>query len=363
MSVMLVSNGFQPNYEKAYANGLAHNGVPVELVGSDRTLYAELAAGIKAINLRGSQNPNRSKLTKALNLLSYVIKLYARIYIQHPHVLHLNGLLLGGVGPKAVIELMLCRFGAKRLWLTVHNLVPHGKHAHAGQFFLRLLYRIPHLLVVHTEKMKHDLICRYGVPSERIVVMQHGVDEVPERAAWSQPTPDLKVLLFGGVMPYKGVDLFLQALTHCHDVAINATLAGEARDSAYAAQIDRMIGEVRPPHNVKWVRGYIPEHEVQGFFERADVVVMPYRHIDQSGVLFTAYRFGAPVVCFDVGAFRDYVPEYAGQVVRSQTAQALAEALAGFKQKIRKYDRNAIQTYARSFSWNNTVKVLLPRLT
>lgn len=362
-SVLLVSHGFQPSYEKGFANGLAHNGIAVELIGADRTLYTELLPEIRAINLRGSQDPRRSRMVKAFNLLTYVVKLYSHIFARRPRVLHLNGLLLGGVGPRAVVELVLYRLGSKKLWLTVHNLVPHDKHVETNRSVMRLLYKVPHLLVTHTEKMKRDLMNEFGVPAGRIVVMEHGVDKIPAFATRPLPSASLKVLLFGGVMPYKGVDIFLQSLAFCDDVVVEATIAGESRNAAYAVEIEKMISEVALPHHVTWVRGFIPEHEVQSYFEQADVVVMPYRHIDQSGVLFTAFRFGAPVVCFDVGVFRDYVPKYAGIVVPSQAPQALAKGLSTFFKHIGNYDRKAIQAYAKSFSWENTVRVLLPYLT
>jgi glycosyltransferase involved in cell wall biosynthesis len=202
----------------------------------------------------------------------------------------------------------------------------------------------------------------FDVPADRVVVMEHGVDKIPETTTKPLPGPSLKVLLFGGVLPYKGVDIFLQALQFCGEVIIDASIAGEPRNATYAAEIEKLIGEVPYPHRADWIRGFIPEHEVQAHFEQADVVVMPYRHIDQSGVLFTAFRFGTPVVCFDVGAFRDYVPEYAGIVVAEQTPQALAEGMMAFSKVKETFDRNAIQAYAKSFSWNNTVRVLLPFL-
>ena len=42
---------------------------------------------------------------------------------------------------------------------------------------------------------------------------------------------------------------------------------------------------------------------VAGLFARADLVVLPYREIDQSGVLFTALAFGKPLLVSDVGGF------------------------------------------------------------
>jgi glycosyltransferase involved in cell wall biosynthesis len=39
------------------------------------------------------------------------------------------------------------------------------------------------------------------------------------------------------------------------------------------------------------------------------VLVLPYRHIYQSGVLFLGYNFGLPVLAADVGALKDEIIE------------------------------------------------------
>ena len=56
-------------------------------------------------------------------------------------------------------------------------------------------------------------------------------------------------------------------------------------------------------HKVQWENAYVDEAEVGPHFESVDAVVLPYRHIDQSGVLFTAFRFGCPIIGTDVGSF------------------------------------------------------------
>lgn len=365
VKVVLISNGFQPNYEKGYANGLAANGIDVELIGSDRTLYADLRPEIRAINLRGSQNPRRSRLAKLFNLLTYLFKLHAHLSRIRPRTLHLTGMLLGGTGWAALAELGLHRLESRRLWLTVHNLVPHGRQEQKGMFVRRWLYRIPHILVVHTNKMRQSLIETYGVPEDRIIVMQHGADDIPDAVSTVSPErreDELRVLLFGAILPYKGVDIFLQALHYCRDVRITATIAGDTRDLDYASRVQEWMNTVPAPHQVEWKRGYVPESALPDLFAEVDVVALPYRRIDQSGVLFTAYRFGVPVLCFDVGAFREYVPAFAGRIVDEQSPKSLAKNLGEFRREIGRYDRTAILDYARSFAWEKTVRVLLPQL-
>ena len=55
--------------------------------------------------------------------------------------------------------------------------------------------------------------------------------------------------------------------------------------------------------------------EVPAFFRRADLVVLPYREIDQSGVLFTALAFGKPLLLSDVGGFPEVAATGAAEPV------------------------------------------------
>ena len=54
---------------------------------------------------------------------------------------------------------------------------------------------------------------------------------------------------------------------------------------------------------------YIPDEDTELYFKAADVLILPYRSIFQSGVLFLAYSFGLPVIASDVGTFREDVVE------------------------------------------------------
>ena len=64
------------------------------------------------------------------------------------------------------------------------------------------------------------------------------------------------------------------------------------------------------------------------YFRRADLVVLPYREIDQSGVLFTALAFGAPLLLSAVGGFREVAAHGAAALVAPGDAAALARRAA-----------------------------------
>jgi glycosyltransferase involved in cell wall biosynthesis len=359
MKVLLLSNGFQPNYEKAFANGLAANGVGVDLISSDRTLVNELVAGVQAINLRGSQDPRRSATVKAMNLLRYAFVLGRYIRSGKHDVVHLTGLFMTRNVLAGGLEWLAYRLLARRFFMTVHNLLPHGRHGLFYRLLHHLIYRLPHRLVVHTEKMKAGLMQAFDVQGERIIVMPHGVDAVPAVLRVPPPSDTLRVLLFGGLNRYKGTDLLLSALEYCPELKVEVVIAGEACDAAYIQEIETLIAGLGKHHTVRWDRGFIAEDQVAGYFESADVVALPYRHIDQSGVLFTAFRFGVPIIATDVGAFRECLPNFAGLIVNQPEPQALAQGVCEFHSRMQSFDRARIREHAQSLVWPRTVEPLI----
>ena len=73
---------------------------------------------------------------------------------------------------------------------------------------------------------------------------------------------------------------------------------------------------------------FLTDAELAACFERADLVVLPYREIDQSGVLFTALAFGKPLLLSDVGGFPEVARTGAARTFPAGDAMALRDALA-----------------------------------
>lgn len=359
LSALLISNGFQPNYEKAFANGLAANAVAVTLITSERSLVNDLAPSVRTLGIRGSQDSKRTRWQKGTNLLRYARDLVTHIRENSYDVVHLTGMFMTRNVLAGVFEWMLYRLICQRFVMTVHNILPHGRHGLWYRLNYHLVYRLAHLLVVHTEKMKSELVNGFGIRPDRIVVMAHGVDEVPKTLTVPPASSHLRVLLFGGLNHYKGVDQFLRAAAICKDVPMRIVIAGETRDAEYAALINQLVAAVPAVHEVEWHRGFIQEERVKDYFEAAEVVVLPYRHIDQSGVLFTAFRFGTPLIATDVGSFREGIPEFAGLLARSAEPEDLASTIREFSASSGAFNREQIRAHAKSLSWPNCVRPLV----
>src|SRR5260370_41787023 len=73
---------------------------------------------------------------------------------------------------------------------------------------------------------------------------------------------------------------------------------------------------------------FVSDDEIELYLKAADVLVLPYKDIFQSGILFLAYTFGLPVVATDVGSFREEIVKgETGFVCRPGDVPDLADTL------------------------------------
>jgi glycosyltransferase involved in cell wall biosynthesis len=213
---------------------------------------------------------------------------------------------------------------AHPLLLTAHDVLPREPKPSqlAGQ---RKLYERMDAIVVHSEHGAGRLRDELGLDPARIHVIAHGaLDGLTEQPEGAVPPPEFGtkrgpvVLFFGLLRPYKGVDVLLDAWRRA-DRPADAEL--------WIAGMPRMdVSQIRGD-GVKTALRFVSGAELAGAFRAADLVVLPYREIDQSGVLFTALAFGKPLLLTSVGGFPEIAATGAAELVAPGDPDALANAL------------------------------------
>jgi glycosyltransferase involved in cell wall biosynthesis len=183
-------------------------------------------------------------------------------------------------------------------------------------------------VVVHSMHGAGRLERDFGVPAERLRVIPHGAfaylthqpDEVPLPEELSQVKGPV-ILAFGIVRPYKGTDVLLEAFREIEGAElwiVGKPLMPMEELRAFAA---------RAEGTVRFVDRFVTDPEIPAFMRRADVVVLPYRNIEQSGVLYTALAFGRPLVLSSVGGFPEIAEQGAARLAPPEDPDALAEVL------------------------------------
>jgi glycosyltransferase involved in cell wall biosynthesis len=182
-------------------------------------------------------------------------------------------------------------------------------------------------VVALSAHVRAQLSAAYGVNGARVSVVQMGMleqdgdDARPRRFPTGRP---LQLLFFGRLLPYKGLELLLEAFTILTRTVPNLELviAGSGKISRHAASLARTPG-------VHLENRWIPEAEVDAYFRAADVVVLPYRQASQSGVVVHAFEHRVPVVATPVGGLVEQVAHLrTGLVAAAVSPQAFAQAVA-----------------------------------
>ncbi|MGE3841575.1 MAG: glycosyltransferase [Vicinamibacterales bacterium] len=95
----------------------------------------------------------------------------------------------------------------------------------------------------------------------------------------------------------------------------------------------------------------MPNDEVAVWLRARDVVVMPYRNIYQSGIVFLCLHFGVPIVATDVGCLSEYVDEVSGIIAPPDNPAGFAEALDRFFASRTYYNREVIARQGIKYAW------------
>ncbi len=188
--------------------------------------------------------------------------------------------------------------------------------------------------------MKGELATGFGIPAEAITVIPFGINNsVPQstltpaeaRLRLGLRSDERVLLFFGNIAPYKGLDYLVAAFRQIAGLHGNYRLivAGRPKKGAeaYWDTVSATLSEV-PIEGLLLRIEFIPDEETEVYFKAADVLVLPYTSIFQSGVLFLGYSFGLPVLAADVGSLReDIVERHTGFVFASQDSAALVNAI------------------------------------
>jgi glycosyltransferase involved in cell wall biosynthesis len=129
------------------------------------------------------------------------------------------------------------------------------------------------------------------------------------------------ILFFGLLRPYKGIEILLDAFSQIEGPEL--WIVGNPRMDVEPLRALAAEASGR----VRFLTRFVEDAEIPAIFRRADVVVLPYRDAEHSGVLYTGLAFGVPLVLSAVGGFPELEPTGAARVVPPEDPMALAGAL------------------------------------
>lgn len=346
MRVKLIDpSAFTPPYDRALAGALAARGADVELITSRFTYGPVPAADGYRVSLdfyrRATRDDDgsttRRRLAKLAEHAPGMLALKRKIEREpagpDPLVTHYQWLTLPRIDRHLIA-------GRRPRVITAHYVLsPRPGRGELRR--ARRLYSGMDAVIAHSRGGAGRLSDEAAVPAERIRVIPHGsfdhltrpVSEtgLPQELNAGEPAEKRGpvILFFGLLRPYKGLDVLIDACRRLDRVTPEGTtpelwVAGNPRMDL--TDLKARAGDLPIP--VRWATRFITDDEIAPLMRRADLLVLPYRDGEQSGVLYTGIAFGKAMIVSDVGGIGEVAREHnLARLVEPGDADALGAAL------------------------------------
>jgi glycosyltransferase involved in cell wall biosynthesis len=320
--------------------GIGQYGYHVTRALANSGLFSRLT--VLAGKAQSGERPNHLGLTEidycwqpdSLNARQDIL---SRVRQLNPDLIWFNlGASIFGKSPLSNLAGLLTPMSTMRMFptvVTLHELVqladlrtlnaPGGPLAPLGA---RLVTKIATRADVVCLTMQHyaDWLSARGIDCAYIPI---GAYHEPELLAEAN---SCELLFFTTLAPYKGLELLIEAFTRLRAEYpdLRLTIAGTAhtRFPGYASELK---SHFNGSHGIQWL-GQVPEDEVKGLFQRAQIVVLPYTaSTGSSSVLYQAATWGRAVVASDLNETRRLALETNLQVqfFENNNLQSLCDAL------------------------------------
>lgn len=228
-----------------------------------------------------------------------------------------------------------------------------------GQWALALLIVKADGFVAHSEWDRDRLCRKLGIPLERTWTVRHGpysMVDVGERRPSRVPAADksgLKLLFFGTIRPYKGLEHLVDAfnLLAAQREDVQLVVVGESWEG-WTLPVEKIASS---PYRdrINLVNRYVTDEKVRSYFEQADMVVLPYLRASASGPLHLAMAAGLPVVVTRVGGLKEAAQDYSGTVFCDrEDARSLVDAIQVGEKLVGTAHRD-------SYSWKDSADAYL----
>jgi glycosyltransferase involved in cell wall biosynthesis len=198
-----------------------------------------------------------------------------------------------------------------RTAVICHNVLPHERRPGDVALTRALLSHVDTVLV-HSPAQATE--ARELAPAAVVVTARmpphlpaHLQNHDAERSVPPAPAKEscpARLLFFGIVRPYKGLDVLLHALAR-GPAHLTLTVAGEFWGGT--GETEKVVADLGIGNRVQLRPGYVPASEIPALFAAADALVLPYREATASQNALLAFSYGVPVLTTTAGALADQV--------------------------------------------------------
>lgn len=345
-------------YNNGLAYGILANGGEVVLFTCDETREASKDKFEIAKVFCGIYGPT-NKLVRATRFLKGLACAILRMKRDGGRLCHLHLFQYG------LLELMSCialRAAGIKVIATVHDVEAFGSDN--SRFTKRAVLKLCSELIVHNDFSRNELnkaLITIGI-RKPVTVIPHGnyipfVKQKPKtdsRKRIGIAVEKNLVLFFGQIKKVKGLDILIEAMPRVLDCHPNTTflIAGKVWKDSFEKYQSLIESNGVGSSVVQHIR-YIPDEQVDDYYCSADVVVLPYRKIYQSGVLIMAMSYGCCTISSGLEAMQEIIKDGVnGYLFSPESSFSLSEKIVFALESDRdSISRSALETVKSSHDW------------
>ncbi len=314
-----------PQYCHALASALADRGHSVIVVTSLNYEFADRQPNYEVLEVfdRFRIRPRR------------VYNFLRRLRAFDPDLIHF----IGAQHPKTYLGMcrFLLLFTSCTYVYSPLDVYSNKENASEKRVFTKLYGLMAHSFA-NNQRQAATMVEQFGVPREQISVFPMPDLSAPMRDVIPEAVPDLSddallVLCFGLIQPRKGIGVLIEAFAQVIPQVPHAKLAIVGHAIMDVAPYHEQIDALGLRDHVVINPTYVSFELMAGYFERAQIVALPYIIGWTSGALATAFGYGKPVVATEVDAMTEVVRDGEnGLLVPPGDAEALAAAMVRMMQ-------------------------------
>ncbi|APT76072.1 hypothetical protein LN42_06530 [Marinitoga sp. 1137] len=191
--------------------------------------------------------------------------------------------------------------GKIKILHSIHDPFPHEneKNTRNVSFYNKFISKNVDYVILHNEKFKDKFSKKYNIDKSKVLVLKLWHEWLPYKRVKSTN----KVLFFGRIQPYKGIEKVIKLAELNPNIIFN--IVGKVSE-----EMEFIKKHIKECKNINLIDKYVDEDEMHQFFYESEIVILPYNSATQSGVLLEAYRHSRPIIAFDVGALSEQMPEH-----------------------------------------------------
>ena len=296
-------------------------------------------------------------------LLNYLYVIYVaavnRISIFHFQWLPFMDYVSIDVYMLCLIKLLLPKV---KIVLSVHNVFPHDISESRKRKYVGRMKRADKYIdayILHVDFSKREFVDNYHINKGKVFVTKVGLLPYTEVEPL-QHTKDnsiIRLIMYGYHSYYKGTDILLNAMNLLPDIIkdkVFLTVIGKI-----SSDYEDIISSVNSGDNIKIIPYYVDDQILSQEISSADIIVLPYRSISQSGALQLALNYAKPIIASDLEPFKETLFTYDKECFfKNNDASSLSEIISNYiLEKINIEEQiSRTKELKHVYSWNNTAE-------